>query len=187
MEINKYTDIEGVVTLEAIPEGRMVIIAPNTADTIDFGSRADLMGARLPVNSTEAGVAKFVLAFSLDNRPLPIYETVPSTTFNTRMGYGQSPNVPFSATVHLSHPGNTEGQTIPSGALALAFDRGVFTVPSGAYVYSASLTAVGANLVVANVADDTTDAGKLKYSASAGVAVVQGYDSETGALTFRTL
>jgi hypothetical protein len=95
-----------------------------------------------------------------------------------------------NTTIHLTWPGQKEGVTIPSGYQAIAFDRGVFTVPSGAFVYSSDIETVGSYLVVANTADDgATDAGKLKYSASAtnAVAIVEHYDSDDVRLTFRTL
>ena len=42
--------------------------------------------------------------------------------------------------------------------------------------------------MVANTADDSAaDAGKLKYSATAGIAIVERYDTTNNRLTFRTL
>ena len=103
-----------------------------------------------------------------------------------RSGFSRAANVPFNASVFLTHPANMVGQTIPSGTLALAFAGGVYTVPSGAYIYSASFTP-GSHLVVANTADDgASEAGKLKHSAVAGVAIVDRYDSSKNELTFRT-
>ena len=189
MEINKMHDVIGVVTNEAIPEGRMVLLASNITGTYDFGSRGDLPGVKLPDDSTEAGRALYTIAFSVDNRSLPVYEATPAFTYALRDGgFDQASNVPFSATVHLTHPGNKIGQTIPSGALALAYEKGVFTVPSGAYVYNASLETAGARLIVANAADDTAaEAGKLKYSASGTVAVVERFNSSNKELTYRVL
>lgn len=145
------------------------------------------MGIKLPANSTEAAKAKYVAAFALDNRPTPIMETIPSWTFAQRHGFDQAVNVPFTTKVYLDHPGNMETpQTIASGSLALAFDRGVFTVPSGHFVYSASLVP-GAPLEVLNTTDDTTDTGKLAYNASGTIGVVERFDSTNFTLTFRTL
>lgn len=188
MEINKMSDVLGVVATEDIPEGRMVLLTTNTPGSHNFGSRTDLPGVKLPDTSTEAAQAKFVAVFAQDNRSLPIYQTVPSFSFALRQGFDQASNVPFSATVHLTHPGNKVGMTIPSGELMLAFDRGVFTLPSGAYVYSANLEVPGAPLTVANTADDTAaNAGKLKYAANGTIAMVERYDSSTGNLQVRTL
>jgi len=186
MEINKYQDITGVVTGESMVEGRMVLLVDHS-QSYDYGSREDLPAVRLPNNSTEAAKARFCVTFAVDNSELPLYEPYP-TIANTSLRYGfdGSENVPFDAAVHLTHPGNKIGQTIPSGALALAFGPGVFTVPSGAWVYSASVVK-GEFLAVANTADDSeADAGKLKYSGSASFAEVIEVDSDLN-LTFRTL
>ena len=81
-----------------------------------------------------------------------------------------------------------QGRTIPSGALALAFGPGVFTVPSGAFVYSANLEVPGTWLEAANGQDDGTDTGKLKEDAdgSAGkYAQVERFSVEDWSLTFR--
>ena len=186
MEIRKYVDIEGVVVTEDIVEGRMVLFTSHSWDH-DFGSWSDLKGVKLPDNSTESGRAFYVLGFAVDNSLLPIYEPTPALSWATRMGFESSANVPFTAKVYLTHPANMVGQTLPSGTLGLAFAGGVFTVPSGAYMYSASLANPGAYLAVANTADDSeADAGKLKYSASAGVAIVERYNEDTNELTFRT-
>ena len=73
------------------------------------------------------------------------------------------------------------------GEVCLAFGGGVFTVPSGAFIFHASLDA-GAHLVVANTADDSAgEAGQLKYSSTAGIAIVERYDATNNRLTFRTL
>lgn len=187
MEINKYTDIVGVVTTEAIVEGRMVLLTSHN-QSYDFGSRVDLPGVKLPATSAEAAKAKFCVAFALDNRPTPLVNSYPSLTFALRDGFGQTANVPFTASIYLTHPGNmTVPQTVASGALALAFDKGVFTVPSGSFIYSANLVP-GAPLAVADTATNgATEAGKLKYDANGAVAVVERFDSTNFTLTFRTL
>jgi len=187
MEINKLQDVEGVVVTEDIVEGRMVLLTSH-GTSYDFGSRTDLPGVKLPDTSAEAALAKYVVGFALDNSQLPLYVPTPSMSYALRMGFDQSSNVPFSATVYLTHPSNLVGRTIPSGSLALAYAGGVFTVPSGSFVYNANLATPGTHLVVCNTADDGAGyAGMLKYSASAGVAIVQRFDSTNFKLTFRTL
>lgn len=186
MEINKFSDILGVVATEDIVEGRLVFITTHSED-YDFGSRVDLPGVKLPDDSDDSDKSKYVSAFQVNNRNVPIYEPTPSFSLALRQGFDQDSNVPFDATVHLTAPGNKEGQTIPSGEVCLAFAGGVFTVPSGAFIYHASLAA-GAFLVVANTADDSAgEAGQLKYSATAGIAIVERYDATNNRLTFRTL
>ena len=190
MEINKYSDIKGVVTLEAIVEGRMVLLSTNSL-THDFGSWADLPGARLPDTATEAQKAHFVITFAVDNSKPPIYQPYPSMTYALRQGFDQAANVPFDATVHMTPQSMKVGLTIPSGTLALAFGPGIFTVPSGAYVYSAGIEIPGTWLSVANGQDDGTDTGKLQEDADGSegkFAQVERYDLpgfDGGNLTFK--
>lgn len=195
MEINKFTDIIGVVATEDIVEGRMVLLC-NAATTVgtgpDFGSQTDLMGVKLPANSTEAAKAKYVITWPVNNAQytdqIKMVVPMPAYTFSLRKGgWDQAANVPFTATFYLTYPGNQESVTIPSGYLALAYDRGVFTVPSGQFVYSANLVP-GAPLEVLNTGDDTAaEAGKLAYNSAGTIAVVERFDSAKYALTFRTL
>ena len=184
MEINKYTDITGVLTTEAIPEGRMVLLTSH-AQTHNYGSREDLPGVKLPDTSAEAGMARFCLTFAVDNTEPPLFipmPTVPDTSF--RYGFDGAANVPFSADVHLTPLSMKKGLTIPSGWLALAFGPGVFTVWSGEYVEHGSMV-VGSFLAVADTAtEDEASAGKLKYSASVTFAQVMEIDSDLN-LTFR--
>jgi hypothetical protein len=191
MEINKYTDIIGVVACDDVVEGRMVILTSQSS-SYDFGSRADLFGARVPADDTEAALAKYIITWPVNNAKVTddIKMLVPMPSYDwslRRGGWDQAGNVPFTSKIYLTYPGNQDGQTIPSGYLALAFDRGVFTVPSGAFVFSAGITSAGAPLEVLNVADDDTDAGKLAYNAAGTIAIVERYDSEKNTLTFRTL
>jgi len=158
--------------------------------TYNYGSKTDLMGVKLPANSTEAAKAWYVIAFREDNRQLPIFQPWPTYKWNLRDGWGKGTNnVPITgSTVYLTHPGNMSGQQIPSGEVCKAYGGGVFTVPSGSFIYTSNITTPGTFLVACNTADDGAgSAGKLKYSASAGVAVVERYNSTTKELTFRTL
>jgi hypothetical protein len=191
MEINKYTDIIGVITRQAIVEGRMVILTDNNSADHDFGSRSDLPGVRVPASTTEAARAHYIVTWPVNNAnsegEIVWLKTIPSMSYSLRRGgWDQAANVPFSATVYLTYPGNQESVEIPSGYLALAFARGVFTIPSGQYVYSADIMNPGAPLEVLNSGDDGADAGKLAYNASGTIAVVERYDSSDGSLTFRT-
>jgi len=192
MEINKYTDIIGVIACGDVVEGRMVILTSHSS-SYDFGSRADLMGARVPINSTEAGKAKYIITWPVSNSQVTddIKMLVPMPAYNWSLrqgGWDQVGNVPFTSKIYLTYPGNQNGQTIPSGYQALAFDKGVFTVPSGGFVFAAGIMAAGAPLEVLNVADDTAaEAGKLAYSSGGTIAIVERFNSEDGSLTFRTL
>jgi len=195
MEIRKYTDIMGVVVTEDIAEGRMVLITVNTPGSPDWslGSRSDLPGVKLPDTTVEATRAKYVVTWPVPYQNMPMYIPVPIADYAMRHGFGDPgwDTLPLtSTTIHLTWPGQKEGVVIPSGYLAIAFDRGVFTVPSGHFVGSSNIQVVGSYLIVANTADDgASDAGKLKYSASAtgAVAIVEHYDGDNVRLTFRTL
>lgn len=193
MEINKYTDITGVVTAQAIVEGRMVLLVSNSegANSVDydFGSRVDLPGARLPLTSAEAEKAHYVITFAVDNSTPPLYQPYPAFTYALRQGFDQDSNVPFDAAVHMTPQSMRIGLTIPSGAPALAFGPGVFTVPSGAFIYSANLQVPGTWLDVANVGDDgAAVAGMLEEDAdgsSGKFAQVERFTVADWSLTFR--
>ncbi len=187
MEINEFSDVLGVIPVANVAEGRFVLLTSHSF-TYDFGSYTDLPGAKIPATAEEAKRAKYIITWKVDNRPTPVFEPMPSFPFAERGGFSEDPNVPFSATVYMTHPGNQEGLTIPSGMPSLAYTDGVFTVPSGSYIYNSNIIVPGAALIVANTTDDAADAGKLKYTATMDVGVVgttERYDSTTGRLTVR--
>lgn len=193
MEINKYTDIIGVIACGDVVEGRMVILTSHSS-SYDFGSRSDLFGARVPANPAEAAKAKYIITWPVSNSQvtddIKMLVPMPSYNWSLRPGaFDQTGNVPFTSKIYLTYPGNQNGVVIPSGYQALAFDRGVFTVPSGGFTFSASIMAAGAPLRVKDVATDTlAEAGKLVYDAASGIfAVVERFNSDDGSLTFRTL
>jgi hypothetical protein len=168
----------------------MVMLFKNP-NTIDFGSQVDLPGVKYPTSAAEAAFAKYCVTWPVNNRQATsdfvLLIPQPAYTFGLRQGaMEQAANVPFSTTAYLTYPGNQNGVTIPSGWQALAFDRGVFTVPSGSFIYSASLVNPGSPLEV--VSTSGADQGKLQAkSAGTQVAVTERYDTTTGNLTFRTL
>lgn len=188
MEINRFEDVLGVVTTNTVVEGRFGVLTSHS-ESYDFGSRSDLPGFKVPATAEEAKRAKFIVTWAVDNRETPIMESIPSYSFAQRGGWDQAANAPFSATVYLTHPGNQEGLTIPSGVPALAYTEGTFTLPSGAYVYSSSIIVPGAAIVIADTASDgASSAGKPKYASSMAAGVVgftERYDSATGKLTIR--
>lgn len=193
MEINKMSDIQGVMTAEDIVEGRFALLTQNLAtNTYDFHSddTEDLPAVKLPDTADEAAQAKFIVTWPVPYQSLPMYIPQPRLNFSLRRGgFDQSDNLPLTGTtVHLTWPGQQDGVTIPSGFLALAFGGGEFTLPSGSYVYSAAVQIPGTEMAVANSADDgDTEAGKLKASSTNPVAVVKRYYSTDGRLTVRTL
>ncbi len=169
MEINQFDEVIGVVPVNgSIVEGRFVVLVPQSVSH-DFGSYADLPGARIPATADEAAKATKVITFAVDNAPTPFYVPNPAYAFALRGGFDQAANVPFSATVYATHMGNQEGLTLISGLPALAYGDGTFTIPSGAFVDSAGIRNPGAAIVVEY---SGADAGKPKYAAAEAVGVV---------------
>lgn len=188
MEINRFEDVLGVVTQADTVEGRLVVLTTNAFQGTFINVNADLAGAKVPATAEEAKRAKFVLAWAVDNRESPLVN-YPSTAFDFRGGFVNSTQGPLSLTMWLTHPGNQEGTTIPSGYKALAYTEGTFTFPSGAFVDSAQIKVPGAAIIVADTASDGAgEAGKPKYTASMAAGVIgftESYDAETGRLTIR--
>lgn len=187
MEKNKILgDILGVVATEDMMEGRMVCLTSHTF-SVDFGSQVDLPGVKLPTTAAEAGSARYIVSWAQDNRQPPYIMTMPSYAWSLRAGgFDQAANIPFTATIHLTYPGMKNGVAIPSGTSCLAYGAGTYTVLSGQYLYNAAIVNPGAPLTVSI---SGADKGKLQYQATWDanvVAVVESYDSTTGALTFKT-
>jgi hypothetical protein len=185
MEINLFEEVIGVIAQDAIVEGRFCILTSNTINGSFMNVDSDLPGVRVPATSEEATRAKYCVTFAVDNRQAPIVD-YPQTTFDFRGGYVNSQAGPLTGVkMWLTHPGNQESQTIPSGYKALAFVDGTVTLPSGQWIYNAALEIPGAALIVEY---SGADAGKPKYVATNAVGVVgfvRSYDDATGSLTIR--
>ena len=164
MEINRINgDVKGAVALTALTEGRMVCMASHSLS-------ADLPAAKLPLTADEAKKARFMVSFPVTSQKPPFYTPEPSFAYAVRGGWDQASNVPFSAEVALTYPGYQKSKTIPSGTRCRLFGAGTFTVPSGQYIYSASL-AKGASVSV-SYAEAT--AGQLQYASTYDADVVVG-------------
>ena len=187
MEINKFTDIRGVVANVNIAEGRMCYITANAFTSgYNFGSRLDLPGVSLPTTASGAALSRFVVTWRVPDQTLPMYLPEPSVPWSLRRGFDRTTNLPLTSTsVHLTWPGQQHGVTIPSGQVCLAFAGGVFTFPSGHYVKSANIQAVGAPVSVQHAGG--VDRGKPEYSVTEIVGYVERYDSSNGDLEVRTL
>lgn len=149
MEKNHYGDtILGVVVTEHITEGLMVCLTSHSVDH-NFGSYTDVPGCKLPASKAEADRSKYIITFAPDNRPTPLYYPQPHYDWSTRWGWEQAANVPFVAAVYLTHQDVQEGGTIPSGSGAIAFGEGIYTIPSGSYVYDPAMQTPGCQLEVA--------------------------------------
>ena len=189
MEINKFTDIRGVIANEDIVEGRFCIIAANAfTDGHNFGSRLDLPGVALPSSAAESALAKFAVTWRVPDQSLPMYIPEPSVPWSLRRGFDRTANLPLTGTtIHLTWPGQKHGQNIPSGSLCLAFAGGVFTFPSGHYVGSASIQVPGAPVSVVSSVGVAGNAGKPYYSTSGVIGYVERFDSSNADLEVRTL
>lgn len=190
MEINGFEDVRGVMPTQDIVEGRFVLLTSHTFSQ-DFGSEADIPGAKLPTTAEEAKRAIYCLTWKVDNRNVPIMYPTPSFTFAERGGWSRPANAPFATTVYLTHPGNQEGLTIPSGCSSLGYRMGEFTFPSGAYIDSSDIRVIGNLVIIGNTAEDgASDAGKPKYQATMDERVVGetlAFNATTLELTVKTL
>lgn len=190
MEINDFDKVLGVEPTADVAEGRFVVLVPHTF-SYDFGSRTDLPGAHVPTTTEEATRARYCVTFAVSNEPTPLMRPMPSFAFALRDGgFDQAANAPFSATVYLTQPGNQEGLTLPSGVPALAYTEGIFTLPSGAYIYDTNIIKPGSLIVIQDATTDSTagEAGKPKYTSTNAVGVVGetvAYDSSSKRLTIR--
>jgi hypothetical protein len=190
MYINRFEDVIGVITLTDIVEGRFVLLKENTVTSYDFGSRSDLPGVAVPATAEEAKRARYALTWTVTNGKPPYYQPMPSFEWSMRQGgWDQATNLPMTdTTIYTTYPGHQNGKTIPSGYLALAFAEGTYTIPSGGYIENVALHVAGAPCIVANTAEDTTDAGKIKYQSTMDervVGYVERYNSTNGDLTVK--
>jgi len=185
-EINRFEEVAGGVVQADTVEGRFVVMTANNMQGTLMNVNDDLPGLHVPTTAEEAKRAKYMLMWAVDNRQSPLVMQYPSTAFAFRGGFGvNGQQGPVSVTMWLTHPGNQEGTTIPSGYKALAYTDGTFTLPSGAYIDSDEIKVPGAALVVEY---SGADAGKPKYTATAAegkIGVTELYDSATGRLTIR--
>lgn len=191
MEINGYGDtILPAVAAETLYEGRMARLCTHSTD-YDFGSLLDLPGAELPDNAAEALTARYVIAWAEDNRSLPIYTPQSHYGWALREGWDQIANVPFDATVWLDHPANMyTPPSIASGTGVRLLGEGIYTIPSGVYMYNVLMETPGTQLTVASTdVNGAGNAGKLKYldGTTGIVAEVYKYNSTNGDLTFKIL
>ena len=199
MEINKSHDIEGVVTTEDITEGRAVLLTSNPGYRRDGGPATDLTGrltdlpgVKLPATTDEAARATYLITWPADNREPPIVYW-PAYSYAVRQTLDQTANAPITGkTIYLTYPGNQESVVIPSGFVALGF-TGVgteVTLPSGQYVYDATMQTPGTRLRACDTATDgAASAGMLAIVASGTTALyeVSRFNTSTFALTVRSL
>jgi hypothetical protein len=183
-------EVIGTVVQADVVEGRFGLLTKNNVATYDFGSRGDLPGWKVPATADEAEAARYVITWPVSNSKPPYMVPQPNVGNSLRYGgFDKAANLPASnVTVFYTYPGFQDSVTIPSGSPALAYAGGTFTVPSGQYIYNVALKSPGAPVIVANTAEDTTDAGKPKYQSSFDgrvIGVVEYFDTSTYDLTIR--
>jgi hypothetical protein len=189
MEINNFDQVIGVVTQADTVEGRFVIMIANAMGGLFMNTDTDLPGARVPATAEEAKRAKFCLTWAVDNRQSPLVMSYPGVTYDFRGGFVRSSSGPVATTLWLTHPGNQEGVTIPSGYKALGYTEGTFTFPSGAFVDSAAIKVPGCAIMIADTASDGAgSAGMPKAQTSLAVGAIgftEAFDAATYRLTIR--
>jgi len=204
VEINKSHDITGVITTEAIVEGRHVrltshpgygTIAGEAGVTDLTGRLVDEPGVMLPATVSGAARASYIITWPVTNMKAPMMLPFvgPTYSFALRQMFDQATNLPLTGrTIYMTYPGYQNAQTIPSGTLALGFNGvgGEFTLTSGQYVYSANLQIPGSRLRVCDaVTDGAAAAGMLAETngVTPELAEVSRFNATTFALTFRHL
>jgi len=151
-----------------------------------------LQGASLPSSDDEKvdtdlpiGVAKYVAAFRVYNEKPPLYETLPvldkgdsTVPYTMREFIAGEENLPATdLTLRMVAPRLKEDATIPSGALMLAYDDGIYTVSSGCFV--AGTYTIGNAISVKS-------GGKWYEGANAKVGVVFEQNTTKNTLTIKT-
>lgn len=179
MEINKYRDIFGGITLEDIYAGRMVVLSDDGTD--DDG----IYGVELPTTSSKAGNASFCIDFVPTELEGPYYDSRPSYDWALRQGWDQDGNDPYTPEVSHVYPGDRENAEIPSGTLVRIYgDGAVITVTSGHFIYDSAMSK-GGKLEVAYSGDNK---GKLQgHDSGTAVARIEELDTDNMELTFRIL
>jgi|GEM_PF-2962714 hypothetical protein len=144
-----------------------------------------LQGASLPTSDDDAD-AKYVAAFRVYNEKPPLYETLPANNessvavpYTLREFSEGEENLPADVTLQMVVPRLKEDATIPSGALMLAYDEGIYTVTSGCYSGALSTFTIGAKISVKT--------GGLWYAGdTAKVGICFEKNSTKGTLTIKT-
>lgn len=191
MEVNKSSDITGVMITEDIVEGRLVLLTTNPGFPGDLTGRpTDVPGAKLPDTPAEAARATYCITWPRENRKPPLvgYPTYP---FALRRTFDQTANMPATVMTYLTDPGLQESLTIPSGNLAIGFSccGTEITLPSGQYVYDPTMQIPGTRLRACDTLTDGAALAGMPAVVGSGTAVaeVSRFTVATFALTFRML
>jgi len=131
---------------------RILAGSPDPDPRLQDGIYNTLQGAQKPTGAGELA-AHYVAAFRVYNEKPPLYETLPvldvggsTVPYTMREFVEGEENLPAEdIDLRMVVPRLKEDATIPSGALMLAYDDGIYTVTSGCFVAGATY-AVGQKL-----------------------------------------
>jgi hypothetical protein len=187
MEIRLQGTAIPCVAQQDIMAGRAVKLVP----AVGKSNPDVVIGAAYP-SADEDPEAKYVAQFRVYNEKPPIYEDLPTldTSGNTtgvpyilrEWGTAGASNLPADVKLRMVVPRLQIEQTIPSGALMLAYDEGIYTVTTNCFVDHAFV--VGDKV---SVNGSGANAGKWQeFSAAGRVGTVLEYDSTLKNLTIKT-
>lgn len=140
-------------------------------------------GASLPTSDNDQD-ARYVAAFRVYNEKPPLFEDLASENESTgtipytlREFEAGAENLPQTVSLRMVAPRLKESATIPSGALMLAYDSGIYTVTSGCF--TAGTYTIGSAISVAT--------GGTWYQSSSGkVGIVFEQNATKNTLTIKT-
>lgn len=137
------SDIRAGLAVKIVPATnapRVLAGSPDPDPRLQGGIYNVLQGASLPDSDGETA-CHFVAAFRVYNEKPPLYETLPvadegdsTVPYTMREFVAGSENLPANVDLRMVVPRLKEDATIPSGALMLAYDDGIYTVTSGCFV-----------------------------------------------------
>ena len=162
---------------------RVLAGSPDPDPNLQGGIYNVLQCASAPTGDDDAD-AKYVAAFRVFNEKPPLYQDLPvqdvggsTIPYTLREFVEGSENLPADVNLQMVVPRLKEDATIPSGALMLAYDEGIYTVTSGCF--EAGSYTIGEHVSVKT--------GGIWYeSTNAKVAVVFEQNSTKNTLTIKT-
>lgn len=193
MELNRHDDLVGATAQEDIAEGLFVVQCPDATGQ-SMASLNGTVGARKPLDATEAKNARWAAKWPQNNLPIPgpfAWPSLPNGFALRDGGFDQAQNNnPIALSYYLTYPGMADGAAvIPSGfnMVLCGGNECVVTLTSGMFVADAGLVP-GAMVEALNTADDGAgSAGKLSLTTDVTLAVadVVNYNASASKLTVR--
>jgi hypothetical protein len=160
---------------------------PDQDPRLQGGIFSVLQGAQLPTSDNDQD-ARYVAAFRVYNEKPPLFETLASENdssvaipYTLREFSEGEENLPQDVTLRMVVPRLKESAIIPSGALMLAYDEGIYTITSGCFV--AGTYTIGSAISVKGTGSDK---GKWYQSATGKVGIVFEQNTTKNTLTIKT-